>query len=137
MLDTNIISELRKGEGGDPAVRAWLDSTMEDELFTSVLVLGELRKGVERLRRRNPAKAEALDGWYAKIKASFGDRALGVAPGVAELWGRLNGVRDLPVVDSLLAATAIVHGLTLVTRNEADVAGLGLRLLNPFNYVPA
>ena len=132
LIDTNIISELRKGARCDPAVAAWWSGVAEDDLWLSALVLGEIRKGVELARRRDPQKAEALEAWLGDVVAGFGDRILPVDTAVAEEWGRMNAIRPAPVIDALLAATARANGLTLVTRNTADVAGLGADVLNPF-----
>lgn len=132
LIDTNVISEVRKGERCDPAVAAWWEGVAEDDLWLSALVLGEIRKGVELARRRDPGKAEVLEGWLADVVAGFGDRVLPVDTAVAEEWGRMNAVRPVPVIDALLAATAKANGLTLVTRNGADVASLDVDVLNPF-----
>ena len=132
LIDTNIISEVRKGDRGNPAVAAWWNGVAEDDLWLSPLVLGEIRKGVELARRRDPGKAEALEAWLADLMSGFGDRVLPVDAAVAEQWGKMNALRPIPVVDALLAATAKVNGLTLVTRNVADVAGLDVDVLNPF-----
>jgi predicted nucleic acid-binding protein len=133
LIDTNIISEVRKGDRGDPGVVAWWTGVAEDELWLSALVLGEIRKGVERARRRDPRKAEALETWLGDVVTGFGDRVLPVDMAVANEWGRMTAIRPVPVVDALLAATAKAHGLTLVTRNAADVTGLGVDVLNPFD----
>lgn len=133
LVDTNIISEVRKGERCDPNVAAWWTSVGDDELFLSVLVLGEIRKGVERARDRDPAKAAALEQWLEQVAADFADRIFPVDTAVAEEWGRMSAPRPVPVIDCLLAATAKANGLTLVTRNEADVANLGATVLNPFH----
>ena len=132
LIDTNIISEVRKGDRCDPAVAAWWSGVAEDDLWLSALVLGEIRKGVEMARRRDPTKAAALEAWLGDVIESFGDRVLPVDTAVAEEWGRMNAVRPVPVIDALLAATAKANGLTLVTRNGADVAGLDVDVLNPF-----
>lgn len=132
LIDTNIISEVGKGARCDAHVAAWYASIDDGELYLSVLVLGELRKGIERVRRRDAAKATALEDWLRSVDLAFGERVLPVDRAVAEEWGRMNGERSIPSVDGLLAATAKVRGLTLVTRNEADVAGLGATILNPF-----
>ena len=132
LIDTNIISEVRKGDRGNPAVAAWWNGVAEDDLWLSPLVLGEIRKGVELARRRDPRKAEALEAWLADLMSGFGDRVLPVDAAVAEQWGKMNAIRPIPVIDALLAATAKVNGLTLVTRNVADVAGLDVDVLNPF-----
>ncbi len=133
LIDTNIISEVRKGPRCDSNVAAWFSSIDEGDLYLSVLVLGEIRKGIELARPRDPAKAEALEAWLAAVDAAFGERILPIDRAVADHWGRMSGQRPISTVDGLLAATAKVHRMTLVTRNEADVAGLGAEVLNPFN----
>ncbi len=132
LIDTTIISEVRKGGRCDPNVAAWWSRLAEDDLWLSSLVLGEIRKGVELARRHDSRKAKALEVWLADIVSSFGDRVLPVDAAVAEQWGRMSAIRPVPVIDALLAATARVNGLTLVTRNLADVAGLDVDVLNPF-----
>jgi len=132
LIDTDIISEVRKGDRCEPAVAVWWSGVAEDDLWLRALVLGEIRKGVELARRRDPRKADALEAWLGDVIAGFGDRVLPVDTAVADEWGRMNAVRPVPVIDALLAATAKANGLTLVTRNEADVAGLDVDVLNPF-----
>ncbi len=132
LIDTNIISEVRKGDRCDAAVAAWWAGVAEDDLWLSALVVGEIRKGVELARRRDPRKAEVLKTWLSDVLSGFRDRVLPVDATVAEEWGRINAIRPVPVIDALLAATAKANDLTLVTRNEADVAGLGVEVLNPF-----
>ena len=132
LIDTNIISEVRKGDRCDPAVAAWWNGVAEDHLWLSPLVLGEIRKGAELARRRDPQRAQALEAWLSEVISGFGSRVLPVDTAVAEQWGRMNAIRPVPVVDALLAATAKINGLTLVTRNIADVAGLDVDVLNPF-----
>lgn len=133
LIDTNIISEVRKGPRCHPAVAAWWSSAEDRDLFLSTLTIGEIRKGVEAIRIRDPDKARALEVWLQAIVQAFGPRILGIDAAVAESWGRISAIRSVPVVDALLAATANVHGLVLVTRNATDVAGLGVRVLNPFD----
>jgi predicted nucleic acid-binding protein len=132
LIDTNVISEVRKGARCDPHVSAWYASISAEDIFLSTLVLGEIRKGVELARPRDPSKAAALERWLLDVKAAFHRRVLGIDDAVADQWGRMNAIRPVPAIDGLLAATALTHGLTLVTRNEADVAGLGATVLNPF-----
>jgi len=132
LIDTTIISEVRKGDRCDPNVSAWYTSIAEDDLFLSTLVLGELRKGIEIARSRDAAKASALERWLQQVETAFGTRVLGIDNAVSGQWGRMSAIRPIPVIDGLLAATAAVNGLTLVTRNERDVAGLGATVLNPF-----
>ena len=132
LLDTNVVSELRKGSRAHARVRHWFADVADEDLRISVLVLGELRQGVERLRGRDRTSAERLDLWLARLSADHEGRILPVDQRVAEIWGRLNAPDPLPTVDGLLAATALVHDLTLVTRDVRDVARTGARLLNPF-----
>lgn len=131
LLDTNVISEVRK-PNGNPNVRAWFTSVKGTDLYLSVLVVGEIRQGIERLRRRDPAQTSIYDAWLTQLRRDYADRILPITPVVAEEWGRLNVPDPLPVIDGLLAATAHVHGLTIVTRNVADLARTGVPLLNPF-----
>jgi toxin FitB len=132
LLDTNIISEVRKGARCDANVARWYEGIEDRSLYLSVLVLGEIRKGIEKARPRDAAQARALEKWLGAIAKAFGERVLAVDHAVAEEWGRMGASRPLPVIDGLLAATAKVHGIVLVTRNVRDSAGLGVRILNPF-----
>jgi predicted nucleic acid-binding protein len=132
LIDTNVISELRKGSRADPAVVAWFADVADDEIFLSTLTLGEIRRGIESIRRRDPEAAAALDSWLGRISGTHRERVLPIDRAVAEEWGRMNVPDPLPVVDGLLAATARVNGLTLATRNAADIARAGVEYLNPF-----
>lgn len=132
LIDTNVVSELRKGDRCDPAVAAWWAKVGEDELWISALVLGEIRRGIELSRRRDPQKAKAIEAWLEEVVAGFGHRVLQVDERVADEWGRMNAIRPLPVIDALLAATARANGLIFVTRNGSDVQGVGVDILNPF-----
>jgi predicted nucleic acid-binding protein len=132
LLDTNILSELRKGARADPKVREWAQRECLQRQWVSVLSLGEIRKGIELIRVKDPHQAEHLDDWLHRLSIEYRDFILPVCGQVAEQWGRLQAVRSLPVVDSLLAATASVHRLRLVTRNTADFQGLGVEVINPF-----
>ena len=131
LLDTNVVSEVRK-PSGDPRVKAWFESVDGRALHVSVLLLGEVRQGIERLWQRDPAAASVYERWLAGLQHEVADRIIPISAAIAEAWGRLNAPRPLPAVDGLLAATAMVSGLTLVTRNTRDVAGTGVALLNPF-----
>jgi toxin FitB len=137
LLDTNVISELRKGERADANVTAWFANLVDDEIFLSVLTIGEIRRGIESVRRRDADSAAALDSWLARLNEVHRDRIVGVDRPIAEEWGRMSVPDPLPVVDGLLAATARILGLTLVTRNTADVEGTGIELLDPFSDRPA
>ncbi|MGZ4334601.1 MAG: PIN domain-containing protein [Gaiellaceae bacterium] len=132
LLDTNVVSEPRR-PAPDVRVAAWFGDVDPDALFVSVLSLGEARVGIERLRRRRDHRqAEALEAWLAQVKSDFADRVLAVSAAIADRWGRLNAGRPLPIIDGLLAATAIEHGLTLVTRDTGPLEGIGVSLLDPW-----
>lgn len=133
LLDTNIVSEARKGVRADAGVRRWLSSVDVEDLYISVLVLGEIRLGIELLRGRDPTQAGRLDSWLDELRSHYLERALPITAEVAEMWGRINAPNPLPTGDSLMAATAIVRDMTLVTRNTSDVEHTGARLLNPFS----
>lgn len=133
LIDTNIISEVRKSTRCDPKVSAWYSSIKDGDLYLSVLVLGEIRRGIELARPRDPAKADALEAWLAAVVDAFAERVLTVDLDVADEWGRMAATRPIPTIDGLMAATAKVHRMTLVTRNEAHVAGLGANVVNPFS----
>jgi predicted nucleic acid-binding protein len=132
LIDTNIISEVRKGRLCDPQVAEWYRQVRDEELFLSVLVIGEIRQGIERLKPRNARRARTLEQWLEELLQSFGERVLPVDERVAQNWGRLNALDTFPVIDSLLAATAEAHGLILMTRNLKDIERSGVRCMNPF-----
>jgi toxin FitB len=134
LLDTNVLSEIRKGDRCNPHVAAWFASVAAEQLYLSVLVVGEIREGIERLRRREISRAAALERWLAELCRAYTDRLLSIDLAVAETWGRLYARRNFPVMDSLLAATAVTHRMTLVTRNLKDVRGTGVAALNPFEF---
>jgi hypothetical protein len=133
LVDTNIISELRKAGRCDRRVAQWFGEVADDEVFLSVLTVGELRKGIDSVQRRDSRSAAALNKWLRGLVESFDDRILPVSRAVAEEWGRMNVPDPLPVIDGLLAATAKVHGLALVTRNTKHVARTGVSFVNPFD----
>ena len=132
LLDTNVISEIRKRHP-DPHVVAWWDTVTSAEVFISVLTIGEIRLGIERLRRKDSAQADLLEHWLHGLQAIYQDHIINVEAGIADEWGRLNVPNPLPIIDGLLAATARAKGLILVTRNVADLARSGIRVLNPFD----
>ena len=131
LLDTNVISEARK-PSGNANVKAWLASVPANSLYLSVLVVGEVRRGIERLRRRDPPQAAVYETWLARLQRDYTDRIIPITADIAEEWGRLNVPDPVPTVDRLMAATSRVRGLTFVTRNTADLVRTGVRLLNPF-----
>ncbi len=132
LLDTNVLSETRKRQA-DQRVLSFLAAADPSALFISVLSLGELRKGVALKFRSDADAAKQLGAWVDGLEFTFGDRILGVDAVVARHWGEASAQRSRPVVDTLLAATALVHKLTLVTRNIADVHDLGVALIDPWN----
>jgi predicted nucleic acid-binding protein len=133
LVDTNIISEIRKRDRAHPSVVRWVARTPVEEIGTSVLVLAEIRRGIELKRRRDPEQAKALDRWFSQMRARLADRVLPIDEPVAEAWSLIGIPNRLPLIDGLLAATAKVHGLTLVTRNIPDVAVAGVSVLDPFS----
>jgi hypothetical protein len=131
LLDTNILSETRKKQA-DERVMSFLSAAEPSALFISVLSLGELRKGVALKIRSDADAAKRLGAWVDGLEFSFGDRILSVDAAIARQWGELSAQRSRPIIDTLLAATALVHKLTLVTRNISDVHDLGAKLLDPW-----
>ena len=132
LIDTNVVSELRKGERADAGVRAWFDEHKADQLWLSVLVVGELRRGVELLRRRDEQAGTRLSDWLDTVAHDFDDRIVPITIEVAERWAALNVPDPVPVVDGLLAATALERDLVLVTRNTADGERTSVAVVNPF-----
>ena len=133
LLDTNIVSELHKTRP-DPRVAAWYATVPDDSLYLSVLVVGEIRQGIERLRRRDDDHARALDDWLSELTSTYAERIIPVTIEVAEEWGRLSVPDPLPGVDGLMAATARIHGWILATRNTKHIERTGVRLVNPFEF---
>ena len=133
LLDTNVISELRKQDRADSAVRQWIRDHADAEFWLSVLVIGELRRGIEMINRRDERSAASLSTWLVSIVNDFEDRILPITMAVAQRWARVTVPDPVPVIDGLLAATAIEHRLTLVTRNVADVERTGVTVVNPFD----
>jgi hypothetical protein len=132
LLDTNVLSETRK-KRADAGVIAFLQAAEASSFYISVLTLGELRKGVAKKMREDEYEAKRLADWVDGLEYSFADRILGIDAATARLWGDWSSERPRPVVDTLLASTAVLRGLTLVTRNIRDVRGLPVKLLNPWS----
>jgi len=130
LLDTNVVSEIRRGREAN--VAAWASDVAGADLYMSVLTLGEIRKGIERLRGRDPDQADVFATWLEQLRDHFADRILSIDDRVAEEWGRLNAPAERTTVDSLIAATARLHDLTVVTRNTSDFDGCDVLLLNPW-----
>jgi predicted nucleic acid-binding protein len=137
LLDTNALSEMRKIRLGraDPKVAAWSEQVSARDLFVSVITLQEIEQGLLLLQRRDAAQAGALRHWFdAQVLPLFAGRTLPVTTEIALCCARLNVPDPKPYRDGLIAATALVHGLTVVTRNEGDFSATGAALLNPWNW---
>ncbi len=132
LVDTNVISEIRKGQRGHAKVMAWWDSIPVSELFISVLTLGEIHLGILKIKRRDMTQAENLRVWLEGLRRIFASRLVAVGPRVAMTWAEIQTARTFPLIDSLIAATAIANNFTLVTRTTKDMSDLGVKLLNPF-----
>jgi predicted nucleic acid-binding protein len=133
LLDTNAWSELRKRRP-DPRVTGWFDTAPEAELYLSCLTIGEIRRGIERLRRQDEVQARAIERWLAGLRHFYQDRIVPIDTEITERWGRLSAAATLPAIDGLLAATALTRDWTVVTRNVADFAPSGARVLNPWEH---
>jgi predicted nucleic acid-binding protein len=136
LVDTNVISEVRKGTRANSGVRDFFKRVADDQspLFLSVITVGELRRGVEVIRHRgDTAQANQLDKWLTQLLRSYDEYILDVDFDVAQLWGRLRVPHYENALDKLIAATALIHDLTVVTRNNDDFAKTGARVLNPFS----
>jgi toxin FitB len=135
LVETNVLSEIRKGVQADAEVRHWWATVEPKAIYVSVITLGEIRRGIERIRRRDLPQAVVLERWLEQLQLAYGETVLDIDARVADVWGRLQVPDPLPEMDGLLAATALVHDLVLVTRNVKDVQVTGVRCLNPFEPV--
>jgi predicted nucleic acid-binding protein len=136
LVDTNVISEARKGKRADPGVVVfWAEAARRDTpIFLASVTIGELRRGVELIRyRRDPQQAALLEQWLEQVLLDYGDRVLSFDGDAAQVWGRLRVPNPQHTIDKQIAAIALLHDLTVVTRNTADFAGCGVALLNPFS----
>ena len=136
LIDTNVISEARKGTKANPGVRAFFAQTREQAVpvYLSVVTIGELRRGVELIRHRGDhAQASMLETWLTHLLAQFADQILTLDSDIAQIWGRLRVPQPEHALDKQIAATALIHGLTVVTRTERDFNATGVRVLNPFS----
>lgn len=132
LLDTVIVSELRKRQV-DKGVLGWVSVQQESQLYLSVVTLGEIERGIEKRRKADPEFADELAVWLENLVRLYADRILPVTPSVARRWGRLSAQIGHESADLLIAATALSHGLTVVTRNVAHFAPTGVGLINPFS----
>ncbi|MEI6051699.1 MAG: type II toxin-antitoxin system VapC family toxin [Opitutaceae bacterium] len=131
LIDTCVISELRKPHCNQ-GVATWMSSIRPDEAYLSVLSLGEIRRGIELCRPKEAKTAGALERWLLGLEAHYTERILPITAAIADGWGRLSLNQPLPVTDGLIAATALHHKLTVVTRNVDDFKRSGVNTLNPF-----
>jgi len=135
LVDTDVISEVRKRAKTNPGVqRFFADArTKGDVLYMSVITVGEIRRGVESIRHRGDTRqANQLEAWLTAVLKDFGDHVLDFSHDEAQVWGRLRVPHPENAIDKQIAATALTHGLTLVTRNTAHFSSLGVKLVNPF-----
>jgi predicted nucleic acid-binding protein len=137
LVDTDVISEVRKRSKANKGVAKFFRQAAKDDiaLYLSAVTVGELRRGVELIRHRgDAAQAERLDAWLTLILSEYHDNILPLDDSAAQVWGRLRVPHPENALDKQIAATALIHDLTLVTRNEKHFAGTGAKLLNPFQY---
>ncbi len=135
LIDTNVISEARKRTRAYPTVTAFFAqaAAADEPLYLSAVTVGELRRGVELIRYRGDAQADVLEAWLAMVVAEFGENVLAFDADAAQVWGRLRVPNPEHELDKQIAAIALVYDLTVVTRNTADFAGTGVKLMNPFH----
>ena len=132
LLDTNIVSELRRASHANRGVLAWKQANDPELCAVSVVTIGEIRIGIEELRPKSPARAAEIEAWLGGLIADMDERILVLSIAAAQEWGKLSANKALPVADTMIAAIALEHDLTLVTRNVRDFAHTGVRLLNPW-----
>lgn len=133
LIDTNVISEARKGKRANPGVRDFWQRVDPEGVYLAVQTVGEIRGGLERVRRRGDgAQAKRLEAWLNELVTVYGDRILDFDIDCAQVWGKLMAGNPQHPVDKQIAAVALIYDLTVVTRNVQDFSGLGVRLLNPF-----
>ena len=130
MLDTNVVSAARKR---DPDVARWIGGQGRGELWISVITVGEIAFGIHLKQRRDPLAAHHLSTWLQALRSNYASRTFDVDERIAVEWGRIAALRTRGMADGLLAATAVVHNLTLVTRNVADFADTGILVVNPWD----
>lgn len=132
LLDTNVLSELRKGKRANPNVVAWAKAHLRERTYISVLSIGEIRKGIELLRARDPKQCPVFEKWVTHLMDQYQDDTLPFNVDIVERWGRLNAQAPMPVIDSLIAASALEYRLTVVTRNIREFIPAEVPAVNPF-----
>jgi predicted nucleic acid-binding protein len=135
LVDTNVISEVRKKSKANKGVRTFFKRAIEDDtrIFMSVVTVGELRRGVELIRYRGDVRqANQLEKWLVDLLTEYQDHILNISQDIAQIWGRLRVPQPENVLDKQIAATALIYELTVVTRNHKDFVKTGVRVLNPF-----
>jgi toxin FitB len=133
LVDTNVISEARKGKNANAGVREFWQTVSETDVYLSVQTIGEIRRGIENLKHRGDVRqSRRLEQWLGRVVAEYGDRILGFDEECAQIWGKLMSPHKQHPIDKQIAAVALIHGLTVVTRNVDDFGGTGVGLKNPF-----
>jgi toxin FitB len=136
LVDTNVVSELKRGRNAAPKVVAWFAKMPREHVFTSVVVLGEIRRSIELVARRDKVQAALLERWYASLRERLAGRVLVVDEPVMTVWARISVPDMLPAYDGLIAATALVHAMTVATRNTADYRRVGVHVIDPWSETP-
>lgn len=134
LLDTNVVSELRKGRRCDASVAKWHSTLAPGTTWLSVVVLAEIQRGIEQLRRKDPVRSLRLESWFLGLQRGYSSHILPIDLAIAKRWGIINSGNRFPYMDGFLAATALEHDLVLATRNVSDIKNSGAQYLNPFAF---
>lgn len=133
LVDTNVISERRKGAKANAGVKDFWKTVDSESVYLSVQTIGEIRSGIEKISSRGDAnQAKILEIWLSSIVQDYSDRILVFDDDCAQVWGKLMASQNQHAIDKQIASIALIHGLDVVTRNVADFAGTGVKLINPF-----